>query len=74
MITGDKQETAINIAISCKLIQSPEGAMLCNAAASPEQAMGRLAELLRETEERAARSSQTGGLGDDSVRALNLFT
>jgi magnesium-transporting ATPase (P-type) len=69
MITGDKQETAINIAISCKLIQSPDGAMMCNAPASPEQAMARLAELLQRTEERMlAAANQQRGLGDDDVR------
>ncbi len=31
VITGDKQETAINIAISCKLILSPDTLLICNA-------------------------------------------
>ena len=31
MITGDKQETAINIAISCKLILHPDQLLICNA-------------------------------------------
>ena len=31
VITGDKQETAINIAISCKLILHPDKLMICNA-------------------------------------------
>ncbi len=31
VITGDKQETAINIAISCKLILHPDRLMICNA-------------------------------------------
>ena len=31
VITGDKQETAINIAISCKLILHPDKLMVCNA-------------------------------------------
>ncbi len=30
MITGDKQETAINIGISCKLIRNPDSLMICN--------------------------------------------
>jgi magnesium-transporting ATPase (P-type) len=73
MITGDKQETAINIAISCKLIQSPDGAMMCNAPASPEQAMARLAELLQQTEERMlAAANQQRGLGDDDVRTSSV--
>lgn len=31
MITGDKQETAINIATSCRLLKKSEGAMICNS-------------------------------------------
>lgn len=31
MITGDKQETAINIATSCKLLRSPDNALICNS-------------------------------------------
>ena len=31
MITGDKQETAINIGISCKLIRKPDDLLVCNA-------------------------------------------
>ena len=44
VITGDKQETAINIAISCKLILHPEKLMICNAdnveSASPAPGVG----------------------------------
>ena len=44
VITGDKQETAINIAISCKLIRHPDSLLICNAD-SPEGAARRIAEL-----------------------------
>ena len=44
VITGDKQETAINIAISCKLIRYPDSLLICNAD-SPESAERRLLEL-----------------------------
>ena len=44
VITGDKQETAINIAISCKLIRYPDSLLICNAS-SPEDAFSRLQEL-----------------------------
>lgn len=44
VITGDKQETAINIAISCKLIRHPDSLLICNAD-SPEAAGRRIAEL-----------------------------
>ena len=46
MITGDKQETAINIATSCKLISNPEKLLLCNAPFSGEAAQAKLVELL----------------------------
>ena len=44
VITGDKQETAINIAISCKLIRYPDSLLVCNAD-SAEGAMRRLQEI-----------------------------
>ena len=44
VITGDKQETAINIAISCKLIRNPDSLLICNAS-TREQAHARLREL-----------------------------
>lgn len=44
VITGDKQETAINIAISCKLIRHPDSLLICNAD-SPESAARRIDEL-----------------------------
>lgn len=44
MITGDKQETAINIAISCKLIRNPDSLLICNAT-TKEEAHARLREL-----------------------------
>ncbi len=47
VITGDKQETAINIAISCKLINHPDTLHICNAS-SPESAHSRLRELLQQ--------------------------
>jgi magnesium-transporting ATPase (P-type) len=46
MITGDKQETAINIATSCKLIGSLEGLLLCNSPFSRETARAKMEELL----------------------------
>lgn len=30
MITGDKQETAINIGVACKLVSNPESIMILN--------------------------------------------
>ena len=41
VITGDKQETAINIAIACKLIRQPDSLLICNEN-SPEAANARL--------------------------------
>jgi phospholipid-transporting ATPase len=45
VITGDKQETAINIAISCRLIHRPDDLLICNAHTYDEAAV-RLRELL----------------------------
>jgi magnesium-transporting ATPase (P-type) len=47
VITGDKQETAINIAIACKLIRNPDSLLICNAS-SREEADARLQELLKD--------------------------
>ena len=47
VITGDKQETAINIAISCKLIRYPDSLLICNAS-SPKAAEQRLQDLDRQ--------------------------
>ena len=33
MITGDKQETAINIAVSCRLFTNTDNLLVCNADA-----------------------------------------
>ena len=41
VITGDKQETAINIAIACKLIRNPGSLLICNEK-SEEAAAKRL--------------------------------
>ncbi len=51
VITGDKQETAINIAISCRLINHPDRLHICNAH-TPESAHSRLRELLLEVRAR----------------------
>ena len=36
VLTGDKQETAISIGISCNLIKAPEKLMICNANSHAE--------------------------------------
>lgn len=45
VITGDKQETAINIAISCRLILNPDSLLICNSK-SYDEARDRLRDLL----------------------------
>ena len=47
MITGDKQETAINIAIACKLVHHIKDLLIVNAHQSEEAAKARLQELLK---------------------------
>lgn len=57
MITGDKQETAINIGVSCKLVTDVDTIMIINVdeKSGPEecerQARQRLRELLESTAE-----------------------
>merc|ERR1719248_121043 len=36
VLTGDKQETAISIAVSCNLIKEPQNLLLCNASSKSE--------------------------------------
>lgn len=50
MITGDKQETAVNIGVSCGLISSTDNVMFCNAKGSAQEAEAKLRELERATE------------------------
>jgi magnesium-transporting ATPase (P-type) len=54
MITGDKQETAVNVGVACALIADPRGAVRLNAG-SPEAAAAALEGLL---------ASTAGGGGD----------
>lgn len=44
MITGDKQETAINIAISCRLFTGQDNLLICNSS-SRDAATARLQEV-----------------------------
>lgn len=53
MITGDKQETAINIAVACRLVHRADKLLRCNAPASVEAAAARLSELLATAEKGA---------------------
>ncbi|BDA48078.1 probable phospholipid-transporting ATPase 7 [Coccomyxa sp. Obi] len=57
MITGDKQETAINIAIACKLVHHPDSLIVINAADSNEAARARLEEALQHCRECHAASA-----------------
>ena len=50
MITGDKQETAVNIGVACRLLRDPGRLLRCNAQEGGEEgADARLAELLEAT-------------------------
>jgi magnesium-transporting ATPase (P-type) len=51
MITGDKQETAISIAISCNLIQDPKSLMICNEP-TKEDAKEKLDDFLKDCDQR----------------------
>jgi len=56
MITGDKQETAINIAVACRLVHHADELLVANEDRSPEAA----AELLRALIARAQRRNAAG--------------
>lgn len=60
MITGDKQETAINIAIACKLVHHPDSLLIINAAGSEEAAHARLEDALAQCRDRAAAAASKG--------------
>jgi len=66
MITGDKQETAISIAISCNLIRRSETAMVCNES-SAEDARRRLKDFLKDCEKS---KYYTSGCAESSRREL----
>ena len=64
MITGDKQETAINIAVSCRLVRNPDALLRCNAPGSKAAAEARLRELLAAAPDAASGKGGGGGCGD----------
>ncbi len=69
MITGDKQETAINIGVSCKLVSNPESIMILNVNEKQEQeecvreARAKLTALLESTGAMQVPAMGTGGSG-----------
>lgn len=68
MITGDKQETAINIAIACKLVHHHDSLIIINAAESNEAARARLEEALQQC--RAQRGTAANGADGKGISAL----
>ena len=68
MITGDKQETAINIAVSCRLVRNPDALLRCNAPGSKAAAEARLRELLAAAPDAASGKGGGGGCGDGGGR------
>ena len=58
MITGDKQETAVNIAVACRLVLRPKALLRCNAPGSAEAADARLSELLAQADREAANGAK----------------
>ena len=61
MITGDKQETAVNIGVACRLLRDPGRLLRCNAQDGEEGADAMLAELLEATAPWAAEGNSGGG-------------
>ena len=60
VITGDKQETAINIAVSCRLVRDAERLLVLNAD-SPAAAAARVRELRAELDARERGGGGPGG-------------
>ncbi|KAK9839881.1 hypothetical protein WJX81_008363 [Elliptochloris bilobata] len=54
MITGDKQETAINIAVACRLVHHADKLLVANEDGSPEAAQALLQDLIGEARRRNA--------------------
>ena len=48
MITGDKQETAVNIGVACRLLRDPGRLLRCNAQEGGEEGAGEIGRKLRE--------------------------
>lgn len=69
MITGDKQETAINIAVACKLVHHIRDILIINAHQSEEAARERLQEALRQCQSRIDNVGAASGRGAYSVKA-----
>ncbi len=70
MITGDKQETAINIAIACRLVHHPDNLIIINAADSNKAARARLEEALLQCRDRTS----AGAHGADGKASAALVS
>ena len=76
MITGDKQETAINIAVACKLVHHIKDLLIVNAHQSEDAAKARLQELLamcKQSNPNAARGSVSVQVSFCPVPAVSLL-
>lgn len=62
MITGDKQETAINIAVACRLVHHADELLVANEDASPEAAEALLRALVAKAQRRNAAGVRGAGV------------
>ena len=62
MITGDKQETAINIAVACRLVHHADALLVANEDRSAEAAEALLRDLIAQARQRNAAEVRTGML------------
>lgn len=60
MITGDKQETAINIAVACRLVHDADDLLMANEDRSAEAAEALLHALIAKAQQRNAAGVSTG--------------
>ena len=59
MITGDKQETAINIAVACRLVHHADALLVANEDRSAEAAEALLRDLIAQARRRNAAEVRT---------------
>ena len=60
MITGDKQETAINIAVACRLVHQADALLIANEDRSAEAAEALLRHLIAQARRRNAAEVRAG--------------
>lgn len=72
MITGDKQETAVNIAVSCRLVSDPQAVLMLNVNDKGEDPEGAVSKLLDSFLDRCLRAYREGGGNGAAARPEDI--